>query len=174
MIRALCVVTAVAAAVVGAAPTASADASSDLMGMLPAGYAEGVCHPVGNPPSAALAAVDCGTNSLPGGPTHARYILYPDAATMMSDFRSFFNTPMFQPAPCPGKDSAAPTPVWGESGGQRGSIACGTEEDARFDQPGQGSPAVIWTKLAKAFIGNAHGSDIQSLFDWVNTSGTLD
>lgn len=173
MVRALFLVVAVAASAVGVAPTASADPTSDLMGMLPAGYSQGVCRPVENPPPVALAAVDCGNNSLPGGPTHARYILYPDAGTMMIDFRSFFNTPMFREQPCPGMDSAVPTPVRDQGGRQTGSIACGTEEDPRFDQPGQGSPAVIWTKLANRFIGNAHGSDIQSLFDWVDASGAL-
>lgn len=173
-LRGAFVVAAAITTVLGAAPTAGADPLSDLMSMLPAGYGEGVCHPAAQtPPLAALAAVDCGANSLAGGPGHARYILYPDAHITGDKFRKLVKTRIFRETPCPGMDSAAPVPIVDHSGRQTGSLACGTLEDPRFDPPGQGDAAILWTRLADAFLGHAHGSDVQSLVDWAKASGAL-
>lgn len=175
MIRKLFAAAAVAWLAVGAAPTANADPMADLMGMLPGGYDEGACFPAPPPvPPAALASVDCNANSIPGGPTHARYLLYPNNDTLMHDFEFMVNRPEFQRVPCPGMHSDKPVPVEDEATGKQvGFIACGVITDPRYDQPGHGSPAILWATLTNGSIGNAHGSDIQSMWDWMTPARAL-
>ena len=85
MIRELLVIGAVAAAAIGAAPTAGAGPEDQLRSLLPAGYGPAACQPPNNPPTPAgapqwmhaqVAALECRDNFLPGGPTYAYYRLY--------------------------------------------------------------------------------------------------
>lgn len=73
-----------AAAAVVARPAAGADPVVDLMDRLPPGYSESSCHSVDGPMAdpGAIAMVECSGNSLPGGPTSARYTLLRDTSAL--------------------------------------------------------------------------------------------
>ncbi len=150
--------------------------------MLPGGYGEGVCRPPG-PSSvvrpAAIATVDCGPNSLPGGPSHARYVLYPDIDTLIGEYNGALNMSGFTHVPCPGYSETGPVKlVDSETGELRAFAACGVAEDPRFDQPGQGDPAIIIANLTDHTFGDIHSTDvasvdIQGLWDWLSASKAL-
>ncbi len=84
MIRFACITAAVVATAVSMSTPASADPVSDLMSILPAGYSSGVCQAIDR--GTALAAVSCGANSLPGGPTSAIYQLFADDESLHAAF----------------------------------------------------------------------------------------
>jgi hypothetical protein len=67
-------------------PPGSNSALTQLMGVLPDGYDSSNCSVVDNPPRDSLATIDCDDNSLPNGPTAARFSLYPDVATLDAHF----------------------------------------------------------------------------------------
>ncbi len=73
-----------AAAAIVAPPAAGADPVVDLMDRLPPGYSESSCHSVDGPMAdpGAIAMVECSGNSLPGGPTSARYTLLRDTSAL--------------------------------------------------------------------------------------------
>ncbi len=92
MIRQLFVVAAIAAATISAAPSASADPAADLFGMLPPGYGEAACHRVEGSlkDPGDLAMVECSGNSLPNGPTDARYTLLSDGSPLNNSFADIY------------------------------------------------------------------------------------
>ena len=57
-----------------------------LFGMLPQGYDPGVCQAVDPPVPGALATVDCGPSSMPGGPVGSRYSTFPDQGALRANF----------------------------------------------------------------------------------------
>lgn len=74
-----------------ATTTAPPDSNSNLarlMSLVPDGYDAKNCQVVDNPPRDSLATVDCDQNSLPNGPTSARFSLYPDVATLDAHFQT--------------------------------------------------------------------------------------
>lgn len=109
MIRPACIVAAIVATAVSTAPPASADPSSDLLNLLPPGYSSGACKATDR--AAALAAVSCGPNSLPGGPTSATYSLFGDDDAMYQAFTAALSGPDWTPAACPGMRSSDPIPL---------------------------------------------------------------
>jgi hypothetical protein len=173
---------AAAVAAIGMAPAANADPMADLMGMLPGGYDQGVCQPAG-PSSvvrpAAIATVDCGPNSLPGGPSHARYVLYPDNDTLIDEYNGALNMSGFSHVPCPGYPDAQPVKLVDSGTGKaRAFAACGVAEDPRFDQPGQGDPAIIIANLTDHTFADIHSADVnivdvKGLWDWMSASKAL-
>ena len=167
MIRQLVVVGAIAAATIGAAPTASADPRADLFGMLPPGYGEGACHPaegqLADP--GALAMVECSNNSLPGGPTDARYTLFSDVSALKNLFADIYHSHHFRPVACPGM-TGSPT-SWTGQDGKGGSVACGTVEGDIY--------AVMWTNVSGPLLALAMGGsdlnqlpgpDVNGLWQW--------
>ena len=91
MIRLFCIAAAVTAAAVTVSAPAAADPQSDLTGLLPAGYRSDSCSPVADP--AALVALTCGENSLPGGPTSATYSLFADQKAGEGAFTAIATSP---------------------------------------------------------------------------------
>ena len=157
MVRALLLAAAIAAAAISAAPTASADPYDDLIGMLPPGYGPDSCHPIDNPPKAALALLECGPNSLPGGPSHARYLLYADPALVSSIFGGITKEPDRTLIPCFRGDTAAPG-NWGNSAGTDGGmLTCSTSG---------GAAELTWTSHSSHLIAHADASDVTALYDW--------
>jgi hypothetical protein len=156
MIRALLAAAAIVAAAIGAAPTASADPYGKLVGMMPAGYGPDSCRLVDNPPQFALAVLDCGNNSLPGGPTHARYALSADPGAVLAVFGGYAKLPFRSPVPCGSGDTAGGT--WSNKAGtDGGSVACSTSG---------GVAEVSWTSHSNLFLAHADGPDITPLFQW--------
>lgn len=99
---------------IGAAPTASADPTGIWLGMMPAGYGPDSCRLVDNPPQFALVVLECGNNSMPGEPTHARYALSADPGAVSDVFGGYAKLPFRSPIPCGSGDTAAGT--WSEQG----------------------------------------------------------
>lgn len=99
MLRAIRVAAAIIAAAIAAAPPAGADPLADLMKILPAGYGSNSCKPAES--KAALAAVNCRDNSLPGGPTYATYSLFGDYNGMHDAFTAQLKSPTWTPTTSP-------------------------------------------------------------------------
>lgn len=168
MNRIACLVAALATTALGTATPASADPLSDLMGMLPPGYASGACKTIDA--AAAIAAVSCGANSLPGGPTAATYKLFSDDDAMYQAFTAALRGPDWTPAACPGVRSSDPTPLTTSDGTRYGSVVCARASTLQVDRDG----AIAWTRDADNFLGVAYvGYQGQaypvSLFEWVRT-----
>lgn len=172
MIRALFVAVAVAAAALGGTPPAGADPAADLMGMLPPGYSQGACHPAQGPLAdpGALAMVECSNNSLPGGPTDARYTLFRDLGTLENLFTDIYQSHHFEAVTCPSMTST-PAPWTRPDGKPGGSIACGKVEGD--------IAAVMWTNDSGPFVAlaqggsdlnNLPGPDVNGLWQWWSSS----
>lgn len=166
MIRLACTVAAVAVAAVSSATPANADPMSELMGLLPAGYSSGACQAIDRGTS--LAAVSCGANSRPGGPTSAIYQLFGDDASLQEAFATALSGLEWTAAPCPGTRSPDPAPLTNSDGTRYGSVVCARARTFRTDRDG----GVAWTRDAQRFVGVAWvGYQGQaypaSLFEWV-------
>ncbi|MGV0482161.1 hypothetical protein PJN38_19460 [Mycobacterium kansasii] len=171
MIRLSCIVAAVVATAVSTVAPASADPLSDLTGLLPAGYGSGVCKPTAA--GAALAAVSCGANSLPGGPTAATYWLFGDDKAMHEAFASALSGPDWTPAACPGMRSSLPIPLTKSDGTRYGSVVCGRASTFLPDRDG----GIAWTRdadklLGVAYVGYQGQAYPAGLFEWVRAQQT--
>jgi hypothetical protein len=99
----LAAATIAATTAIGTAPAASADPMSDLIGMLPPGYAPESCHGSTNAPSKTLASLDCSevTGIVPGG----RYQIFGDLNALHRQFEVDFDPRLgsdwFKPLNCP-------------------------------------------------------------------------
>lgn len=151
MIRILLSTVVLALTAINAAPVANADPMGDLMGMLPAGYGPDSCQP-GEVLAGMLARVQCGPNSLPGGPFDASYALFSNPDAMEQGFANIYNSYSVW-TPCPGGQSKLPAHYPG------GSFAC--------------SPHILmWSRYGDLLLGVAKG-ELADLFDWVAASGAV-
>ncbi len=128
------------------------------MGLLSPGHDSSNCKPVRPPGGAALASVDCGPATTPGGPKSTRYSLFADQAALDAGFDGAVevNSELLQ---CPGSRADSPT-TWHytETPDQvAGQIACGTYNDR---------PDVVWTNSAKLLLADAQGPDLEELHTW--------
>jgi serine/threonine kinase PknH len=131
---------------------------SKLMALLPAGYDNAACQAAHPPATDALATVDCGQTSTPGGPAMARYSLFTDQQTLDSHFDVAIkeNSELFQ---CPGSGIDSPT-TWHytETPGQvEGRIACGTYNNG---------PDLVWSKNSDLLLADAQGPNMDDLHKW--------
>ncbi|MFF2113797.1 hypothetical protein [Rhodococcus koreensis] len=135
--------------------TATPQNMQKLMGLLPKGYSATACTPV-SLTGAKLATVDCSQNTDAGGPTAARFSLYPDPATMNADFQATLTDDAL--ATCPGGEQSPFTWHYTRSPDQTaGSAACGTYRNI---------PEIVWTNNAHTVLAAAQGTDIASLYQW--------
>ncbi|CAN5887203.1 hypothetical protein BH10ACT9_BH10ACT9_35270 [soil metagenome] len=125
-----------------------------LLGAVPGGYES--CDPLRPPVSGALASVDCGQNSLPGGPQSARYSLFPTVDALDEGFRAATDEDVLQPCPN-GSDSPGTWDYDSTPGSVEGSVACGTFE---------GTADIMWTKNSDLMLGVAQGGDLDGLHQW--------
>jgi serine/threonine-protein kinase len=140
-----------------AAPTPAA-----LVRLLPPGYPRGTCTPA---PTASdtPAAVSCGPNTDPGGPSSATYTLYRDLAGLQSALTDTVNrsAPMVCPpniqSPGPWRRNDSPTVP-------RGTLFCGVQA---------GQPVVAWTTDEKLLLSvvraGAPGASLEGLYAWWGT-----
>jgi serine/threonine-protein kinase len=131
---------------------------SKLLALLPTGYDNNVCQQVRPPATGALATVDCGQTSTPGGPANARYSLFADQPTLDSHFDGAIkqNSELFQ---CPGSGIDSPT-TWHYTdtpANVEGRIACGTYNNG---------PDLVWSKNSDLLLADAQGLNMDDLHKW--------
>ena len=161
MIRRALAATVVAVAAIGTAPVANADPMSDLIGMLPSGYAPDSCRGAKQVPRSALVALACDevTGIVPPG----KYELFPSLAALNHQFDVDFHGTVFKPIKCPGAPGIGPGSITGGSG-WAGRLACGWVGDANnptFD--------VMWTNEPRLLWARVHGPNLIGLMDWFNS-----
>jgi serine/threonine-protein kinase len=142
-----------------AAATRDPAAEATLRGLLPAGYATDACVPT-DPTDGARAAFVCAPNRDPGGPTTARYSLFPSQDALLRDF----NKRVADSATviCPGnimspgawRHNATPQQV-------AGTVFCATNGT---------EPLVAWTTDDKLLLSTVSSTDkaptLEQLFAW--------
>jgi len=131
---------------------------AQLMALLSAGHDSSNCEPISPPAATALATVDCGPATTPGGPLSTRYSLFADQAALDAGFDQAIkvNSELVE---CPGSGTGSPT-TWHytETPGQiEGQIACGTYKN---------SPDVVWTNNGGLLLADAQGPDLGELHNW--------
>jgi serine/threonine-protein kinase len=128
------------------------------MALLPPGYDNAACQEVHPPATGALATVDCGQSSTPGGPSNARYSLFADQATLDAHFDGAVkeNSELFQ---CPGSGIDSPT-TWHYTktpANVEGRIACGTYNNG---------PDLVWSKNSDLLLADAQSPNMDDLHKW--------
>lgn len=131
-----------------------------LAGLLPKGYPPGECTPAALPTPTALAAMRCGPNIDPGGPTSATYILTRDATTLRKALDDIVRsaTPVICP---PNILSPGPWHRTENPSAAIGVVFCGARS---------GHIVVAWTnepeRLLSETVADAAGPRLEQLFDW--------
>lgn len=148
-------VTSVPKTTVGVPPHATVSpALRRLLGVVPSGYAS--CEPLRPPVSGALATVECGQNTNPGGPATASYSLFQTVEALDEAFRQSNDEDTLQQ--CPGGAESPGTWDYDSTPDQvEGWVACGTYE---------GTPDIMWTKSSDLMLGIAQGDDLTELHQW--------
>ena len=140
-----------------APPSPNESLDAQLMGLLSTGHDASNCEPVA-PSGTALATVDCGPSTSPGGPATTRYSLFGDRAALDDGFDGAIgvNEELLE---CPGSGLQSPT-TWHytETPDQvAGKVACGTYN---------GNPDLVWTNDEALLLVDAQGPDLAELHDW--------
>ncbi len=139
-------------------PDSPGSLENQLLGLLPRDYAPGTCQVVHPPVTGALATVDCGQSTSPGGPAASRYSLFADQGQLSGHFDDAIkgDSELLQ---CPGSGIDSPTTWHYTDSAQRaeGSIACGTYNNG---------PDITWTKNSDLLIGNIQAPDLAALHQW--------
>jgi serine/threonine kinase PknH len=139
-----------------------ADAEARLLRLLPAGYAPGVCKPVEPVPGVA-AAVECGNNTDPGGPTSAKFTLLADKAALdaaLADAirpESVVICPGKIQSPGPWRRNATPQQV-------SGTLVCGVQRE---------TPTIAWSDEERMLVSvvrsDPPGPALDQLYQWWST-----
>ena len=104
-----------------------------------------------------MASLDCFNNTRAGGPTTARYEMFPDQATLDNQFQIDVNHAAIQP--CPGSGQAGPT-NWDFKNNANvvaGSIMCYTVNN---------TPSLEWSNNQYLTIADTGGPDMAGLHEW--------
>jgi hypothetical protein len=146
----------------GPTPTAPSaiPTNPQLLNALPTGYGPNSCNPIA-PVRGAVASVQCGPNSLAGGPVRAQYSLFPDVGTMENAFTNSKNE-NDQVSLCPGGTVAPDSWHFDKTPDQiAGSLVCGTLYN---------NASIIWTNRSTLVLasvqGGPQGPDPNQLYDW--------
>jgi serine/threonine-protein kinase len=140
-------------------PTDSPDSfGATLLALIPQGYPTSVCEVASPPAPGALATVDCGLSTQPGGPHAARYSLFGDVDQLAQHFADSVgeNEEIF---PCPGSDMDSPAD-WNYKRSPdvvAGQVACGTY---------QGNADVVWTQNDELLLVDVQSPDMDELHAW--------
>lgn len=130
-----------------------------LLNVIPPGYAPGACQPSVNPPPLpnTVASLDCFNNSLPGGPTTARYELFADQNALNNQYQVDVNSAALQP--CPGNDASPGN--WNfknDPNAVAGSVMCFNVNN--------NTPDVEWSNNQYLTIADTQGADLAGLYNW--------
>jgi serine/threonine-protein kinase len=140
-------------------PTDSPDAfGAKLLALIPQGYPTSVCEIASPPAPGALATVDCGLSTQPGGPQAARYSLFADVDQLAQHFADSI-AENDEISKCPGSDMDSPTD-WNYKRSPdvaAGQVACGTY---------QGNADVMWTQNEELVLADVQGPDMGELHNW--------
>jgi serine/threonine-protein kinase len=140
-------------------PTDTPDSfGAKLLALIPQGYPTSVCEIASPPAPGALATVDCGLSTQPGGPHAARYSLFADADLLAERFAASIaeNEEIFR---CPGSDLDSPTD-WNYKRSPdvaAGQVACGTY---------QGNADVMWTQNDELLLADVQSPNMDELHNW--------
>ncbi len=133
-------------------PTTTTAASSELQAklrsLLPTGYGSGVCKATTPKPSSiwvnAVAMLDCGQNTNPGGPARAVYGLFADVDTLNKAFTDDIGANGSQLMNCPGEGASPDNWHYDKTPNDTaGQIACATYKN---------QANVIWSNTAKVTL----------------------
>ncbi|MGB8386754.1 MAG: serine/threonine protein kinase, partial [Mycobacterium sp.] len=151
------------------ATTPAGDLQSKLLRMLPAGYPSGTCKPTAPKSNtiwaSAVAMLECGQNTSPGGPSRGVYGLFPNPDALNSAFNDDIHADDMQLMDCPG---AGPSPdSWHHDSSPTvtaGMIACGTYNN---------HPNLVWSNHAKLTLSDVSGdlASIEDLHTWWTKHG---
>jgi hypothetical protein len=140
-------------------PSPRDDDETKLLRLLPAGYQSDSCEPT-SPPKNALAQMNCGKNTDPGGPASATFTLAGDKAALDVVFgdgirsANRVNCPGNIQSPGPWRRNASPDTI-------SGTLFCGLRE---------GQPTVIWTDDINLTVNvvqsGPQGPPFPPLYDW--------
>jgi hypothetical protein len=137
---------------------------SDLIGMLPPGYAPDSCRGAAQVPSPALAGLTC--NEVPGVVPGGKYEVFPSVDSLNRQFDTDFRGGFFQPLACPGAPGIGPGTITGGSG-WRGQLACGWL--GKYTGTPTDAFGVMWTNESRSFWGRVNGTNLIGLMDWFNS-----
>ncbi|BBY31453.1 serine/threonine-protein kinase [Mycolicibacterium sediminis] len=131
---------------------------STLMALVPSGYPDSVCEVTSPPVTGALATVDCGVSTQPGGPQTARYSLFATLDQLTQAFNESIasNDELFR---CPSAELDSPA-EWNYKRSPdvvAGQVACGTY---------QGNADVMWTQNDDLLLADVQGPTIDDLHTW--------
>ena len=140
--------------------TANAEPNETLVGLLSKGYSTSNCHST-DPSNGMVAVMECGQNSLDGGPVVAKYMLFSNSTDLASAFTASIKDDTLTKC----GDAQSPT-TWhqGNSTTTVGQVACGTY---------QGQAEVIWTTDAKNVLSFVRAANTESgpLYQWWLANG---
>ena len=136
---------------------------SDLIGMLPPGYAPDSCRGTSRLVSTALVGLDCDEVSgiVPGG----KYELFPSLDVLNHQYDIDFHGGFFKALVCPGAPGIGPGSITGGSG-WTGKLSCGYV--GKFTNTTTDAFAVMWTNESRLFWGRVTGPNLIALVDWFN------
>lgn len=131
---------------------------AQLLALVPQGYPTSVCEVASPPAPGALATVDCGLSTQPGGPHAARYSLFADVDQLAQHFAASAaeSEEIFA---CPGSDMDSPAD-WNYKRSPdvvAGQVACGSY---------QGNADVMWTQNDELLLADVQGPNIDELHTW--------
>lgn len=140
--------------------SAASPARAALARLLPSGYPRDTCAPAPTDDTDLTAAVSCGPNADPGGPSSSTYTLSRDLTDLRTALADTVNRsavmtcpPNIQ-SPGPWRRNDSPTIV-------RGTLFCGIQA---------GQPIVAWTNDEKLLLGvvraEAPGASLDGLYAW--------
>lgn len=140
--------------------TANAEPNQTLLGALSKGYSSSNCSEK-SPSSGMVAVLECGQNSMEGGPVVGKYMLFSNSTDLASAFTASIKDDTLTKC----GDAQSPT-TWhqGNSTTTVGQVACGTY---------QGQAEVIWTTDAKNVLSFVRAANTESgpLYQWWLANG---
>lgn len=139
--------------------TTTSPATLELNRMLPSGYPAGACTPAPVNGGDAVAAMSCGPNVDPGGPTSSTYTLGKDVPGLNASFTDIVKRSTAQICP-PNNQSPGPWRRNDSPSVVRGTVFCGLQG---------GQPVVAWTnddKLLLSVVRAAPPATLESLYLW--------
>lgn len=129
-----------------------------LQALLPSGYPPGSCSPSTSTPPSVAAALSCGPNRDPGGPTSATYTLAHTSAALATQLQQTIGAADM--VICPGNiQSPGPWRHVATPNVTAGTVFCGLAAGGR--------PLVVWTNDSELLLARTQSdTDMDALYTW--------